>query len=118
MKSNNFSANSINSVRIITSNFKKSHIYEPNTSQLYRPTASHTHRGIYCHATLRVYFQRRVLIYTFILYRAMEEGRIANNGIYESNQLEAKDIERVSIILDKIVGEGRIEKNDAMFIKK
>ena len=48
----------------------------------------------------------------------MEEGRTANNGIYESNQLEMKDSERVSIILDKIVGEGRIEKNDAMFIKK
>ena len=55
---------------------------------------------------------------SYILYRAMEEGRTANNGIYESNQLEMKDSERVSIILDKIVGEGRIEKNDALFIKK
>jgi len=55
---------------------------------------------------------------SYILYRAMEEGRTANNGIYESNQLEQKDSERVSIILEKIVGEGRIEKNDTMFIKK
>ena len=55
---------------------------------------------------------------SYILYRAMEEGRTASNGIYESNQLEMKDRERVSIILDKIIGEGRIEKNDAMFIKK
>lgn len=55
---------------------------------------------------------------SYILYRAMEEEKTANSGIYESNQLEMKDNERVSIILDKIVGEGRIEKNDAMFIKK
>ena len=53
-----------------------------------------------------------------ILYRAMEEGRKANDGIYESNQLEQKDCERVSIILDKIVAEGRIIKNDTKFTKK
>lgn len=53
-----------------------------------------------------------------ILYRAMEEGRTANDGIYESNQLEQKDCERVSIFLDKIVAEGRIEKKDTIFIKK
>ena len=41
-----------------------------------------------------------------------------SNGIYKSNQLETKDSERVSIILDKIVAEGRIEKNETMFIKK
>ena len=57
-------------------------------------------------------------ICSYILYRAMEEGRTANNGIYESNQLESKDCSRVSDILDKIVAEGRIEKNDMMFIKK
>ena len=48
----------------------------------------------------------------------MEEGRTSNNGIYESNQLEQKDSDRVSIILEKIVGEGRIENGETMFIKK
>lgn len=55
---------------------------------------------------------------SYILYRAMEEGRTANNGIYESNQLEQKDSERISIILEKIVGEGRIIKDETKFIKK
>ena len=55
---------------------------------------------------------------SYILYRAMEENRTANNGIYESNQLELKDSERVGVILEKIVNEGRIEKNETMFIKK
>ena len=36
---------------------------------------------------------------SYILYRAMEEGRTSNNGIYESNQLEQRDSERVSVIL-------------------
>ena len=36
---------------------------------------------------------------SYILYRAMEEGRTSNNGIYESNQLEQRDSERVSDIL-------------------
>ena len=47
----------------------------------------------------------------------MEEGRTAYNGIYESNQLDQKDSERVSIILEKIIGEGRIEQNETKFIK-
>lgn len=55
---------------------------------------------------------------SYILYRAMEEGRTASKEIYESNQLEQNDIERVSIILDKIIGEGRIIKKETMFIKK
>jgi len=55
---------------------------------------------------------------SYILYRAMEVGRTANDGIYESNQLEQKDCERVSIILDKIVAEGRIIKDDTKFTKK
>lgn len=53
---------------------------------------------------------------SYILYRAMEEGRTANNGIYESDQLEQKDCERVSIILEKIVGEGRITSSSSVFI--
>lgn len=56
-------------------------------------------------------------MHTFILYRAMEEGKTANSGIYESNQLDQKDSERVSIILEKIIGEGRIEQNETKFIK-
>lgn len=55
---------------------------------------------------------------SYILYRAMEEGRTAGNGIYESNQLDPKDSDRVSSILEKIVGEGRIIKDDTKFIKK
>jgi hypothetical protein len=55
---------------------------------------------------------------SYILYRAMEEGRTANKGIYESDQLEQKDSDRVRGILDKIVAEGRIEKSDTMFTKK
>lgn len=55
---------------------------------------------------------------SYILYRAMEEGRTSNNGIYESNQLDQKDIERVSIILERILGEGRIIKDETKFIKK
>ena len=60
---------------------------------------------------------------SYILYRAMEEGRTANNGIYESNQLEQKDIKKVSAILKKIVGEGRITttsesySDDTVFVK-
>lgn len=46
---------------------------------------------------------------SYILYRAMEEGRTANNGIYESDQLEQKDCERVSAVLKKILAEGRLK---------
>ncbi len=55
---------------------------------------------------------------SYILYRAMEEGRTKGKGIYESNQLQADDCDRVGSILQKIVGEGRIEKKDTMFTKK
>lgn len=55
---------------------------------------------------------------SYILYRAMEEEKTIGSKIYESNQLEQKDSDRVSIILEKIVAEGRIEKGETMFIKK
>lgn len=55
---------------------------------------------------------------SYILYRAMEEGRTAGTTLYESNQLKTEDCERVSIILDKIVAEGRIIKDDTKFTKK
>jgi len=58
-------------------------------------------------------------ICSYILYRAMEEGRTANNGIYESDQLEHKDSEKVGVILDKIVAEGRIacSADNSQFVK-
>lgn len=56
---------------------------------------------------------------SYILYRAMEEGRTANKRVYESDQLEQKDSERVSGILDKIIAEGRIDCRDhnSQFVK-
>lgn len=45
---------------------------------------------------------------SYVLYRAMEEEKTANTGLYESNQLSPADCERISIILRKIVKEGRI----------
>ena len=55
---------------------------------------------------------------SYILYRAMEEERTVGKCLYDSNQLEQKDSERIGAILDKIVSEGRIEKNKTIFIKK
>ena len=55
---------------------------------------------------------------SYILYRAMEEERTVGSKIYESNLLESNDCDRVSGILEKIVGEGRIEKDETKFIKK
>lgn len=55
---------------------------------------------------------------SYILYRAMEEERTVGSKIYESNLLESKDCDRVSGILEKIVGEGRIEQDETKFIKK
>ncbi len=59
---------------------------------------------------------------SYILYRAMEEERTTNTGIYESNLLDAADCDRVRVILEKIVGEGRIEEkvsnNEKRYIKK
>ena len=45
---------------------------------------------------------------SYVLYRAMEEEKTANTGLYESNQLSPADCERISIILRKIVNEGRL----------
>ena len=45
---------------------------------------------------------------SYVLYWAKEEGKTANNGLYESNELDAADGERLSLILEKIVQEGRI----------
>ena len=48
---------------------------------------------------------------SYILYRAMEEERTTNKGLYDSNQLADDDGERVHCILGKIKGEGRIKEN-------
>ena len=45
---------------------------------------------------------------SYVLYWAKEEGKTANTGLYESNQLDAKDCDRLKQILEKIVREGRI----------
>ena len=45
---------------------------------------------------------------SYVLYWAKEEGKTANTGLYESNQLDAADCERISNILRKIVKEGRL----------
>lgn len=59
---------------------------------------------------------------SYILYRAMEEERTTNTGLYESNQLDAVDCDRVRVILEKIVGEGRIKEdicgNEKQYIKQ
>ena len=56
---------------------------------------------------------------SYILYRAMEEGKTANKGIFESNQLDEKDSASVGIILDKIIAKGRIDCRDhnSQFVK-
>lgn len=45
---------------------------------------------------------------SFVLYRAMEEGRTSNTGLYQSNELQPIDRERLYRILDRIKEEGRI----------
>lgn len=52
---------------------------------------------------------------SYVLYWAKEEGKTANIGLYESNQLAAADCERISVILRKIISEGRITCNAASF---
>lgn len=45
---------------------------------------------------------------SYVLYRAMEEEKTGNTGLYESNQLSPLDCERLSLILKKIIKEKRI----------
>lgn len=45
---------------------------------------------------------------SYILYRAMEEERTANKGLYGTNQLSQADCGRVSSLLKKIIGENRL----------
>lgn len=52
---------------------------------------------------------------SYVLYRAMEEEKTGNTGLYESNQLSHADCERISVILRNIVKEGRLTSNAASF---
>ena len=45
---------------------------------------------------------------SYILYRAMEEGRTTTTGLFESNQLHEDDCKRVCSVLEKIGGERRV----------
>lgn len=45
---------------------------------------------------------------SYVLYWAKEEGKTANAGLYESNQLDPIDGDRLNKILEKITQEGRI----------
>lgn len=57
---------------------------------------------------------------SYVLYWAKEEGKTANFGLYESNQLDAADCERLNQILKKVVSEGRIAvaaEDNSVFVK-
>lgn len=56
---------------------------------------------------------------SYVIYWAKEEGRTANNGLYESNELASTDCERLNKMLEKIVGEGRIvaANDNTKFVK-
>jgi len=45
---------------------------------------------------------------SYVLYWAMEDGHTTGTGLFESNQLSIVDCDRINVVLDKIVGEGRI----------
>ena len=48
---------------------------------------------------------------SYVLYWAKEEGKTANTGLYESNQFDVADCDRISVILRKIIKEGRLTNN-------
>lgn len=56
---------------------------------------------------------------SYVLYWAMETNHTAGEPfqIYESDQLQADDCDRVRRILDKIAGEGRLLANGECFEK-
>lgn len=55
----------------------------------------------------------------YILYWAMEDGKVADaqGTLCEGNQLAQADCDRISGVLDKIVGEHRIAANGSGFVK-
>ena len=58
-------------------------------------------------------------ICSYILYWAKEEGKTATTGLYESNELNKADSDRLARILEKIVIEGSIAAadNNRKFVK-
>ena len=60
---------------------------------------------------------------SYIAYWAMEDGKAfkGEGEIYESNELQRSDKERISLILDAIVADGRITKvtgDETRFVKR
>lgn len=55
----------------------------------------------------------------YILYWAMEDGKVADaqGTLCEGNQLAQADCDRISGVLDKIAGEGRISANGEHYVK-
>ena len=49
---------------------------------------------------------------SYVLYWAKEEGKTATASLYESNELDKADSDRLNIILEKIVREKRITAAD------
>ena len=49
---------------------------------------------------------------SYVLYWAKEEGKTATTGLYESNELDKADSDRLARVLEKIVQEGRIAATD------
>lgn len=45
---------------------------------------------------------------SYVLYWAMEDDHSTGAGLFESNQLAQADYDRISAVLEKIVGEGCI----------
>lgn len=54
---------------------------------------------------------------SYVLYRAMEEEKTANTGLFKSNQLSSADCEKISNILRKIVKEGRLTCGTDTFVE-
>lgn len=52
---------------------------------------------------------------SYVLFLGKEEGKTANIVLYDSNQLDAADCERISVILRKIISEGRLTYDAASF---
>lgn len=48
---------------------------------------------------------------SYVLYWAKEEGQTVSTGLYESNELDAADCDRLNQVLGQIAKEGRIIKH-------
>lgn len=54
---------------------------------------------------------------SYVLYWAMEDGHTKGTGLFESNQLSTEDCDRINVVLDKIVSEGRIAAQGEHYIE-